>query len=232
MVRILFLFLFILPLCLKAQFKIVIDPGHGGVDVGATRDSFTESDIVYKIAEKMKDLLNQKTDVEAVLTRQSNKGLSLPQRVQIANDLKADLFLSLHANSSNSSLVSGMEFYFSSPQIKTASRATTTTNPENIVQKIKEDLIEFGKLKSSLELSHLIQENTLDQKSVIRRAPFYVIENTSMPSVLVEVGFISNRREAKKLATESYQLEIAKLLTLAILDYKEKSDKTQAMTEK
>lgn len=232
MLKLTFISLFILPLHLLAQFKIVIDPGHGGVDAGATRDSFSEADIVYKIAEKIKEQLNQKKDIEAVLTRTEHKGISLQQRVHIANELKADLFLSLHANSSNSSQVSGMEFYFSSPQIKKPLMIKTDTSAENIVEKIKEDLVEFGKLKSSLELSRLIQNNTQDQKSVIRRAPFYVIENTSMPAVLVEVGFISNRREAKKLATESYQLEIAKLLTLAILDYKEKSDKTVSMTEK
>ena len=78
----------------------------------------------------------------------------------------------------------------------------------------------------------MTQDQNPDKKSVIRRAPFYVIENTTMPAILIEVGFISNRREAKKLATPEYQSEIASLLTKSILSYKEKSDKKVSLIEK
>ncbi|MBC7743258.1 MAG: N-acetylmuramoyl-L-alanine amidase [Bdellovibrionaceae bacterium] len=218
-------------------FHVVIDPGHGGVDGGTARDSFIESDIVFKIAELVKTNLEKSSPVRVSLTRSAHEGLSLLQRVNVANELHADLFMSLHANSSNSDAVSGMEFYFSAPP-RSVPAVISHQNSNSIVQKIKEDLVQFGKIKSSLEFSKNIQQTT-DQKSVIRRAPFYVIENTTMPSVLVEVGFISNRREARKLASPAYQAEIAELLAAAILkyqtkyeqNYKEKSDKNTALVE-
>ncbi len=219
------IFIFLLP-SVSTAFHIVIDPGHGGVDLGTSRDTFIEAKIVYQIAQKVKAQLEKDPEVKATLTRAETQGLSLVNRVALANRLEADLFISLHANSSDSQQVSGMEFYFSSPT--PAKRISLKPGPTElvevtspIVEKIKSDLIQFGKMKSSLDFSKEIQQTT-DQKSVIRRAPFYVIENTSMPSVLVEVGFISNRREAKKLSTPTYQAEIANLLTLAILNYKVK----------
>ncbi|MBC7420033.1 MAG: N-acetylmuramoyl-L-alanine amidase [Bdellovibrio sp.] len=213
-------------------FHVVLDPGHGGVDLGTSRDSFVESKIVYQIAELVKNNLEKNKSITATLTRSQTQGLSLQNRVDLANKLDADLFLSLHANSSQSLQVSGMEFYFGSPQFtKAVSKTKTSSEKSNaVIEKIKQDLVQFGKMKSSLEFSKDIQQTT-DQKSVIRRAPFYVIENTSMPSVLVEVGFISNRREARKLATPEYQAEIANLLTLSILKYKEKSDKNSGVNE-
>ena len=85
----------------------------------------------------------------------------------------------------------------------------------------------YEKTEKSLLLTRTIQEFTgvSAQKSIIKRAPFYVIENTMMPSILVELGFISNRREAKKLTNPDYQNELAEQIAKAILDYKEKSDK-------
>jgi N-acetylmuramoyl-L-alanine amidase len=218
---------FALCLCLHARaFHVVIDPGHGGNDVGTSRDSFFESEIVFQIAEKVKSQVEKNHEIKATLTRTSNKGLSLSQRVDLANKLHADLFLSLHANSSDSVQVSGMEFYFSAPPKRKKPTTLKDSSSNAIVERIKNELEEFGKVKSSLEFSKNIQQITTDQKSVIRRAPFYVIENTNMPSVLVEVGFISNRREARKLASPAYQEEIAKLLTAAILKYKIEFEKS------
>ncbi len=220
-------------------FHVVIDPGHGGVDLGTSRDFFIEAKIVYQIAELVKKELIKNENITATLTRNQNQGASLSTRVDLANRLNADLFLSLHANSSQSQQVSGMEFYFGStrkPAVTSAAKKNLGAehSTEELIEKIKTDLIQFGKIKSSLDFSKDIQKTT-DQKSVIRRAPFYVIENTSMPAVLVEVGFISNRREARKLATPEYQAEIANLLVSAILKYeakyKENSDKISGVNE-
>lgn len=220
-------------------FHVVIDPGHGGSDVGTSRDTFIESKIVYQIAQLVKKNLDTHREITTTLTRNENQGLALANRVEIANRLKADLFLSLHANSSQSQQVSGMEFYFSAPpkpKLRNASKKLTLIHPDApaVVERIKLDLTQFGKMKSSLDFSKGIQTTT-DQKSVIRRASFYVIENTSMPAVLVEVGFISNRREARKLVTPAYQAEIASSLTSAVLKYeakyKENSDKNSSVNE-
>ena len=219
--------LFALSFSLKTwSFILVIDPGHGGIDVGTSRDSFIESDIVFQIAEKVKSQVEKYQGIKATLTRTAHGGLSLQQRVDLANRLHADLFLSLHANSSDLEQVSGMEFYFSAPPQNKKEAKLPRLTSEGIVEKIKSDLEEFGKVKASLDFSKNIQQTTPDQKSVIRRAPFFVIENTKMPSVLVEVGFISNRREARKLATAAYQDEIAKFLASAILKYQLDFEKT------
>ena len=217
-----------------AQFHVVIDPGHGGTDSGTRRDSFVESKIVLAIAEKIKTELLSNASLKITLTRQTDSNLSLTQRVQLANDLNADIFISLHANSSRSTQVSGLEFYFAAqPQVlNSAQSATHLVKPSDVIEKIKKDLILLGKNKSSLEFSRQAQIQNPDKKSVIRRAPFYVIENTLMPAVLIEVGFISNRREAKKLATPEYQSEIASLLAKSILSYKEKGDKKVSLNEK
>ncbi len=225
--------------CLNCHaFTVVIDPGHGGIDAGASRGSFVESQIVFQIAERISTLLKQNPEVDVHLTRPKNKGASLADRVQFADSVSADLFLSLHANSSPSLQVSGIEYYFNSK--KTVPVLLKKIKPENeklsaseILKTIKSDLVEFGKTKASLDLSKTIQsvwnsnaaEKSLTSNSKIRRAPFFVVENTSMPSVLVEVGFISNQREARKLVSPKYQDELACALTAAIVKYKEKSDK-------
>ena len=232
---VLFVFLLSVP---AWSFTVVIDPGHGGVDGGANRGSFVESQIVFQIAEKIEAQLKKIPDIQVSLTRSKNRGISLSDRVQFAVDKKADLFLSLHANSSTSNQVSGMEYYFGvktlAPVLLAEKNQPASAHDSNtIVEAIKKDLVDFGKMKRSLELSQNIQtswqqvnsENKQISTSKIRRAPFYVIENTSMPSVLVEVGFISNQREARKLVSAEYQEELARALTDAIVNFKEKSDK-------
>lgn len=203
-------------------FHVILDPGHGGSDFGATQDSFVESKIVLSIAEKLKADL-EKQSIQVSLTREADSHLSLQQRVQMANALNADLFLSLHANWSRSKQVSGFEFYFAAQNsYPERLKRTGSEQPPAVIEAIKADLSLLGRQKQSLEFSQKTQLQIEDQKSVIRRAPFYVIENTLMPAVLIEVGFISNRREAKKLASPEYQSEIAQLLTKSILSYKDK----------
>ncbi len=219
-----------------SSLRIVLDPGHGGSDLGATRDSFIESKIVLTIAQKLKKFLEEKPGFQVYLTRENDQGISLKERVKIANKIGADLFISLHANTSTSSSLSGMEYYFNSPARVPAAQNNdpppALTNNE-VLATIKEDFNRYDKTEKSLRLSKSIQSLNLrrseSEKSVIKRAPFFVIENTGMPSVLVELGFISNRREAKKLVTPEYQNELVRLIGTAIVDYKEKSDKGLAL---
>jgi N-acetylmuramoyl-L-alanine amidase len=218
----------------ETPFHIVIDPGHGGQDLGAVRDSFVEKQIVLEIAKKLKAHLETHKNITASLTRHEDVGLTLKSRVQLASELKADLFVSLHANTSFSSSMQGMEFYFNSADSLKFTEQTEENKPRiknpnsaQVVEKIKNDFLFYDKTSKSLLLTKSIKDKYVDieQKSIIKRAPFYVIDRTSMPSALIELGFISNRREAKKLTSEEYQNELAGLLTNAILEYKEKSDK-------
>lgn len=220
----------------ETPYRVVIDPGHGGSDLGAVRDSFVESKIALSVAEKVKTYLDQKKYIVSILTRNSDKTLSLQDRVDIASKMNADLFISLHANSSPAKSVSGMEFYFNSPQkTKKASisnRAEPATDKNEVIARIKQDFLEDAKTEKSLVLTQTIQQNVSqddEQRSVIRRAPFYVIEHTTMPAALIELGFISNRRDAKRLVSEDYQNKMSQLIADAIEHYyelsKEKSDK-------
>jgi N-acetylmuramoyl-L-alanine amidase len=213
----------------QTPYRVVIDPGHGGSDLGAVRDSFIESHIVLSIAEKVKHYLDQKKYIVSVLTRKNDKNLSLQDRVDIAANMKADLFISLHANSSPAKSVSGMEFYFNSPQ-KTkkapADKDGPATNKNEVIARIKQDFLEDAKTEKSLLLTQTIQQNVSqdeEQRSVIRRAPFYVIEHTPMPAALIELGFISNRRDAKRLVSEDYQDKMSQLIADAIEHYYELS---------
>jgi len=222
----------------ETKFHIVLDPGHGGPDLGATRNSFIESKIVFQIARKVKAQLDRQKNITATLTRNETQGLSLKDRVLLAHELKADLFVSLHANTSNWASISGVEFYFNSngPSRSEFKEPTASENHHlskvEVIEKIKNDFLFYDKTERSLLLAQSfksVQEQSptlkTKQKITIRRAPFYVLDQTSMPSALIELGFISNLREAKKLSSEEYQNELAQRLATALLEYKEKSDK-------
>lgn len=209
------------------EFTVVIDPGHGGIDAGAVRDVFKESNITLQIAEKIKNLTSLDPQLKIILTRETNTSLSLEKRVSKAEENKADLFISLHANSSTAVNVTGMEFYFKkglyAPRYISQS-TDAPTSPTASVKKIISDLIDFGHTKQSLKFNQLLQNQLLselpDSKTVIKRAPYYVIEKTTMPSVLIEVGYISNLSEAKELLTDERQQKIAETIVKAIVDFK------------
>lgn len=229
-----FVGLFPLQLFAIQDFRIVIDPGHGGSDYGAVRDSFKESKIVLELAKQLKDALEQLHVKDVHLTREKDESLSLKDRVAKANQMGADLFISLHANTSSQALWTGMEFYFNAnSRPATESVPLKPTNNE-VVAQIQKDFKFYEKTEKSLVLSKSMQlfADSKEQKSIIKRAPFYVIENTEMPSILIEIGFISNRREAQKLIDPAYQKELAQLIAKALLSYKEKSDKDTAVLDK
>lgn len=219
-------------------FRVVIDPGHGGQDLGAVRDAYVESEIVLEISKKLKTHLETYPDVKVTLTRETPRGIALKNRVQIANEQNADLFVSLHANTSNSDTVTGMEFYFNSPQAVNHSIADREENKpldnRDVIQKIRDDFAFYDKTSRSLKLTHTMMKKSASSsnKSVIKRAPFLVIDHTLMPAVLIELGFISNKLEAKKLTSEDFQTEITRQLAAAIIEYKEKGDKSSVVLDK
>lgn len=204
-------------------FVLVIDPGHGGVDVGAVRGIFKESDITLKVAQKIQSIIQGEfsNNIEVILTRETNKSLSLENRVKVAEGKSADLFISLHANSSQASYVSGMEFYFKKGVYAVKMPAIEASTA---VKKIIGDLTSFGQTRQSLKFNQILQNQVkalgADSKTVIKRAPFFVIEKTTMPSALIEIGYISNLSEAKLLLTDERQQEIAETIVKSIYEYK------------
>lgn len=193
----------------EKKFQLIIDPGHGGNDIGALQNKIKESELVLILAKKIEILVHQKDPAISVrLTRSQNQYVNLEDRVQ---NEASDLFLSLHANSSISNKVEGMEIYFQPDQ-----KIKSTTTVEAII----EDLESMGKTQRSLEFSKILQSHWSISSSVLRRSAFFVIEKAKSTAVLVEVGFLTNFAEAQKLATDEYQNQIAESIVKAILDYK------------
>ena len=193
---------------------VIIDPGHGGNDQGAAYYNIKESDIVLQIASKIKQHLTTSTEAPKVfLTREKNNYVSLEKRIdfQGLSPLKPDLFVSLHANSSTLKSIKGMEVYFQTDK----KNKTSLKLVDDLVEELKQTALVNQSLKASL----LLQKNWSTSHSVIRRSGFYVLENSDVPSLLIEMGFLSNIEEARELQNSDHQADIAKNIAEAILDY-------------
>lgn len=220
--------------------SVMIDPGHGGTDHGAVNSSLRESDITLKVSQYLKALLSADPQFKVKMTRERDQFLSLDRRAQLANEAKADLFISIHVNSSNEKHVRGKEIYFQN-QLPPDEEALFLANRENQgiesrtdtvkgdVAAIVEDLERNHRLRLSGRLSEELFRNWggdhYRRRTSIRQAPFYVISNVSMPSALVEIGYLSNPQEAEKLSDDTYLRKIAQGLYRAIVSYKEFVDK-------
>lgn len=216
---------------------IVIDPGHGGKDVGALgADGLLEKDVTLAIARKLASSLATKTGARIVLTRDDDAVVSLDQRTALANQYKADLFLSVHLNSSVGKVAKGSETYFLSVEAsdELAKKAAETENAAatapvadpsaSDLKLILWDLAQQTYLDESSRFAQAIQEEMNAATGVanrgVKQAPFKVLVGATMPAALVEVGFISNPAEEKKLTSDDYQGLLVDALTRAVQRYK------------
>lgn len=172
---------------------IVIDSGHGGSDEGAAREGITEKDINLCIALKVRQLLQEK-GVNVVMTRVNDTKVSLETRVQISNDSRADLFVSIHQNALEDYVTYGTETWFE----KTS--------------------VESKKLAEVVQSSVVESTNGKDRGTKSRHS-LYVLQNTKAPAVLVECGFISSDAERNLLKDHTYQEAIAKGIVKGIEKY-------------
>jgi N-acetylmuramoyl-L-alanine amidase len=216
---------------------IVIDPGHGGSETGAISPSgVLEKDLTLQLARELEAKLAQRLAVRVVLTRYEDANLQHDSRTAIANQNQADLFVSIHLNSSLGSGAYGTETYFLSPQA-TDSRAaraaaaenlgvgaTTDADEQQALQLILWDLAQAHHLAESQRFANMIQgelNQTLQLKDRgVKQAPFRVLMGATMPAVLVELGFLSNPDEEKKLQDALYRDQLVDALTRAIGRYK------------
>lgn len=246
-----------------ATFHIVLDPGHGGIDTGAVHSNIKEADLVLKVANKLKNLLEKNEIFQVTLTRTTDRNISLPERVKLAENSKADLFVSLHANAAADQRAKGVEFFFQNnlppdeENLFLANKETghdfiqengvnVTSNNDNSnsninalskkndIAAIIEDLHRQNRINSSLHLTQALTQiwgnDATASQATIKQAPFYVISKTSMPSVLIEVGFLTNPPEAKRLSSTDYQSDLAQKIYHALVAYKEKMDNSKAKT--
>jgi N-acetylmuramoyl-L-alanine amidase len=212
---------------------IVIDPGHGGKDVGALGpNGLLEKDITLAVARKLAASLASKTGARIVMTREDDTLISLDQRTAIANQYKADLFLSVHMNAAVVKNAKGSETYYLSLEAsdelakKAADRenASAASSPSSDLNLILWDLAQQTYIEESSRFASAIQEEMNAATSVanrgVKQAPFKVLVGATMPAALVEVGFITNAEEETKLQSEEFQNLMVDALTRAVQRYK------------
>ncbi len=236
--------------------KVVIDAGHGGKDTGTIGQRFREKDIALKIALELGKIIKENLkDVKVIYTRSSDKFIELEQRAQIANKNGADVFISIHCNSlpkntpqNRKDRIYGTETYIMG--MHTSDANFEVAKRENAVILMEEDnkevyegfdptspesyilfsLYQSAYLENSLRLAEKIEqqfkERVKRKSRGVKQAGFWVLYRTSMPSVLVEAGYLSNRNEEKYLSDPYGQTLIASGLFRAFRDYKNEIEST------
>ncbi len=211
---------------------IVIDPGHGGDEEGAVGPSgLKEKNIVFSVSKKLKNIIEQRAGLKVFLTREGDENKSLDERVSIANNLKADLFISIHANASVRKNAKGAETYFLSLNA-TDEDSRRVSQIENLGEDLDEnsdlklilwDMAQSAFLKQSSLLAESIQSelNSLlgTKDRGVKQAPFKVLMGVTSPAVLVEIGFITNPEEERNLKSSWFQDNIAEAIYRGILRF-------------
>ena len=203
-------------------FILVIDPGHGGKDPGASRKGVREKDIVLKLAKIVKKRSNKIKGLKVVLTRSKDVFLPLEERAAKANAKDGDLFISLHANAFSQAGVNGVEVYHldnhrSNYTDKLAMVENKLTNTNSLLNTILVDMTMSFYVNDSLHYATAIglglKKQLKPYKTRVRGykkgALFYVLVGSRMPSLLIEIGFLSNDRERKLLTQTKYLNDIA-----------------------
>ncbi len=223
--------------------KIIIDPGHGGKDPGTIGyGGLKEKDVVLDIAKRLKKLLKKRLKVEVLMTRESDKFVGLRERSAFANKNGGKLFISIHANANPNRTAYGVETYCLGTARTEADRLIA--EKENAVIRYEESWSQYGDLsnenyillamaqnsfnKESQELAGLVQKaiaRRLGTKNRgVKQAGFVVLVGTTMPKILVEVGFISNKWESKRLRSKKYRQKVAEVIFEGVKQFKERSE--------
>ncbi len=219
---------------LKLQ-RIALDPGHGGHDQGTVGSrGLVEKDLVLDIAQRLGRLLEQEIGCEVIYTRTDDTYVPLEARTALANEKKADLFISLHANSSRSAGIAGVETFYlnftdSRDALDVAARENASSE-KNIseLQSLLQKIARQDKIDESRELAKRVQAslhsatvkyNRASRNRGVKAAPFIVLIGAQMPSVLAEIGFLSNFREENLLKRPEHRQRVAEALLRGISRY-------------
>jgi N-acetylmuramoyl-L-alanine amidase len=215
--------------------KIVIDAGHGGHDTGTIGpNGLEEKDLVLEVGRRLGKMLETRLGAEVVYTRKDDTFIPLETRTAIANKARADLFVSIHANSSHDPDARGVETYYlnftSSPEaLEVAARENAVSEKsiyelQDLVKKIAlkekiEESREFaGDVQQSLHSGLAVKSPGIRDRGV-KKAPFIVLIGANMPSILAEISFVSNPSDERRLATGEYRQRIAESLYRGIAKY-------------
>jgi N-acetylmuramoyl-L-alanine amidase len=214
---------------------VVIDPGHGGPRPGTIgKSGLQEKEVNLAVALALQKLLREKAGLDAVLTRESDVDVGLEDRTVIANQKRADLFVSIHANAHRDRKRGGVETFFLNvspdPSVVELAAAENATSTKNIgeMKTILQKIVQNSKVQESKGLAEKVQRNLVkalsqDLPSIrdlgVKGGPFWVLIGGEMPSVLVEISHLSNAREEAKLRTPKYRELAARGIFDGIMEY-------------
>lgn len=212
---------------------IAIDPGHGGMDEGVKGASGTkEKDLTLAIARRIKTAVEARLGIRVLLTRDDDRTVPLDDRTAVANNNKADLFISLHANASLRPSTAGATIYyaaFDSATITSAlanvDRVPTFTGGLRDIELVAWDQAQTHHLDQSMAFAALLEERLHDRVALaprpVDRAPLGVLESANMPAVLVEMGFLTNAAQEKQLTGTDFQNAFVQAITEAIIRFRD-----------
>ena len=214
--------------------RIVIDPGHGGHDPGASKYGVNEAELVLDVSLRLEKLLQAVPGLQVILTRTTDDFVTLQERTAIANRQGADLFLSIHANASSSAIARGVETYYLNfaSNMDTAAVAARENAASGQAMGDAPDMVKSIALNNKLDESRdfatdvqraMIDKLRITNKTVkdlgVKQAPFVVLIGAAMPSVLAEISFVTNEPEARLLKSSAYRQKIAEALFAAVRKY-------------
>jgi N-acetylmuramoyl-L-alanine amidase len=213
--------------------RVIIDPGHGGHDPGAIgKNGLREKDLVLDISRRVAKFLEAEGNYEVILTRNTDTFIPLEERTAIANSRGADLFVSIHANSSRNRRARGLETYYLN--LATSPEAEETAARENAVstrrmtelQELLSQIMNNSKIAESREFANRVHQSMVkgvtdsgSRDLGVKTAPFYVLLGANMPSVLIEVSFLSNPDDAKRLSSGDFRHRMARSIVQGIQGY-------------
>jgi len=215
--------------------RIVIDPGHGGKDSGSIGlNGIKEKDITLAIARRLKEQIEARMQVAVLMTRTGDEYVPLEQRTAFAQVKQADLFISIHANYSKDNKIGGIETFFlgltKDPRAQLIAAIENATAQQNLNQ--LEDTIKqitmYEKMNESREFARKVHrqlyksmKKTLSstRDRGVKKAPFVVLIGTDIPAILVEIGFISNKKEAEIIGSQKGQEKVAGAIYKGVEDY-------------
>lgn len=223
----------------KRDIVVVIDPGHGGKDPGALGlYGVREKDVVLSIGKELAERINAIEGFKAVLTRSTDVFLKLRQRSKVARDANADLMISVHADSFTKSNAHGASVWALSLSGKTSEMGRWLAQQENSAdlvggislddkdQLLAEVLLDMS-MNSTIQMSLNIGKSVLKDlngitrlhKNSVQQAGFVVLKSPDIPSILIETGFVSNKIDAKNLASREYRVNLAKAISKGVIEY-------------
>lgn len=226
----------------NSKFKVVLDPGHGGKDYGAIYHGFIEKNIALNVALKVGKLLEKDPTVDVIYTRKTDVFIELTERPNIANKADANLFVSIHCNGEVKKTAFGTETFVigttkNSSQLEVAKKENSVITlekdyklkyagfdpnaPETLIGiTIQQEAYRSQSIDLASRVEEIFKEDLNRNKRGVKQAPFWVLHKTAMPSILIEMGFISYLPEGTYLNSDEGQEDMAKAIAKAILSYK------------